>query len=392
MRAERPDRVGRRDQRALDGADLLNAWFDWNEDGDWSDGGTARCGPEWGIQNELIDPASLGEARVAAVTLRFRTGEQPRQFWWRVQVHQGAPVPHAGSAGQATPTVGGETEDYRFDRRAAPSPAPFALECAPEVLAIEHGGNGRLRFDLVGGGGRKLAVTRASMTPIGPVAGLRFRLRSSGARSWTMDVTSAEKHVRDPVLQKAAVRLTVDARVDSSSRKYRGACTVTVAHARRIVIPVRPPRLTPAIRTPSIPVENPTPETARCRARLLLPGRTSAAVQVRCDGAHPKSWSVCAGSTGPRIVSFSQGKRMTCYTVNVARALRCRMPQPSKGILWGTGYLVDKPFGGTVIHVLAGGFGVDGTTIVLIQNWFVYPDGRLGCSQSVPCADACATL
>lgn len=132
------------------GAELyVNAWFDWNRDGDWADGAAGSCGPEWAIQNVRLDPESLGPARIGTVTLRFRAGRVPAQFWWRLQVHAGAPVPHAGGGGQGTPTEGGETEDYFFDRLPQES-GRLRLRCEESFFYVPHGRTTALTFGLMG--------------------------------------------------------------------------------------------------------------------------------------------------------------------------------------------------------------------------------------------------
>ena len=70
-------------RRAAPGAPVyVNAWFDWNQDGDWADGAGGSCGPEWGVQNYLVQPGALDDG-IVTLELRFRAGRVPDQFWWR---------------------------------------------------------------------------------------------------------------------------------------------------------------------------------------------------------------------------------------------------------------------------------------------------------------------
>lgn len=127
----------------------VNAWFDWSQDGDWADGGDSRCGPEWGIQNHPIDRGTLGGANANVLAIRFRAGRVPKEFWWRVQVHTGAPASHGAGAGLAS--GGGETEDSLYS--AAALAPKLGLKCQgrvfrhgksfrPQVLAVRLAGAG----------------------------------------------------------------------------------------------------------------------------------------------------------------------------------------------------------------------------------------------------------
>jgi hypothetical protein len=103
----------------------LNAWFDWNRDGDWNDVLTcslANDTPEWAVQNQTVSVAAAGT--VTLTTPPFRAwhpplgpGDQKPSLWLRVTLSEQRWPPAGLSApiGGIGPTNGyqfGETEDY----------------------------------------------------------------------------------------------------------------------------------------------------------------------------------------------------------------------------------------------------------------------------------------
>lgn len=101
----------------------VNAWFDWNRDGDWDD--TLLCStgspvPEWAVQNQVI-PAGTASGVYTFVTPPFLpwhpTGNMT-PIWMRItlaeQPWQPGTMPGWGGSGPAAGYVYGETEDYYF--------------------------------------------------------------------------------------------------------------------------------------------------------------------------------------------------------------------------------------------------------------------------------------
>lgn len=366
----------------------VNAWFDWNQDGDWADGASGSCGPEWGIQNHRVDAA----AGVAVLELRFRGGRVPDDFWWRVQIHVGAPAPHAGGGGQRIATPG-ETEDRLFSRPRAVVAQRVGYTCAPAAGAIAHGGFQQVNSWLTGTAGRSAAIAKSEATLLGDKEGVQMR---RAGRDWTsVIVRSLERHDRRPIAQTVRVQFDVTAAIEGRLVDFTKTCSVTIWHSARIFPP--PSRQPVRIAVPSAGVAidpaRPTPESAKCRASFVTTKPTSYGIRFRCDGIDVKSISFSAGSLDERVTGFNPNAGSTCRLELGGTAGRCiYSSRRTKGLLLGFGFATDKPLASNRIHILAGGYspGGTGTTIVLLQDWFVFPDGRLECRQQIPRADACA--
>jgi len=107
------------------GTDLwINAWFDWNRDGDWDD--TLDCTDvptlEWAVQNQYLFnlPAGLNRITTRAF-LSWHPEGWPKQIWMRItlseQPWKGGENPGMRGNGGSGPQAGyeiGETEDYYF--------------------------------------------------------------------------------------------------------------------------------------------------------------------------------------------------------------------------------------------------------------------------------------
>lgn len=373
----------------------LNAWFDWNQDGDWADGGTRRCSPEWGIQNMRLDPASFGDDRIAMLTLRFRAGRVPNQFWWRVQVHSGEPVPHLGSGGQTTPTRGGETEDWFFNRlppRRAPSPL---LRCSPLYQVIPHGGSSTVYFKFVRVGDAHIGVLRVQHSDRGPVDGTGIRRRTVRPdQEWAVELRSEARHRRDPRKQEIGIRLDVDALVNGRKRDFWDSCRVVFFHVVRVTPPVKPPQeLKPVQRG----VEKVTPESARCRARFA-PLFTFATVEVRCNGAHARTVSVRVDRAITRYTVRGTTWPGSCGLRNNNLHWYCHFRPNNKGRVIAIDYDVANTYSENVatvnIEVLAGGSDTTpgGTTFVLRQFWSIDRNRQISCRQSIPSSADCPPL
>jgi hypothetical protein len=107
----------------------VNAWFDWNRDGDWND--TLQCpagqpAPEWAVQNQ-----ELGVLIPATYTFRSRSfipyhpTSKPGPIWMRIMLTEekwppAGSVNPPGGSGRPGGYQYGETEDYLFTPLAEP--------------------------------------------------------------------------------------------------------------------------------------------------------------------------------------------------------------------------------------------------------------------------------
>ncbi|MEX2644680.1 MAG: hypothetical protein WD249_00290 [Gaiellaceae bacterium] len=136
------------------------------------------------------------------------------------------------------------------------------------------------------------------------------------------------------------------------------------------------------------------PATARCAARFDF---GTSRLTVRCDGADVKSSSAATG--GPVVsdvrpadsVSAALSRRCEARPVSGSgvTAARCLWNAGNRGKLLSFQFAHDRALGAVTIHVLAGGSGEEGTTIVLRQTW--RPLEGFLCQQSIPQAESCAT-
>ena len=202
----------------------------------------------------------------------------------------------------------------------------------------------------------------------------------------------ATEHVREPRIQMIHVEVSSRVNWPGGTGVASAACPIVIRHAPRIPSEtghqgqLRPSRVSVAVINPN----QPTPESARCRARFVpigfTPGMVGAAggtVDVRCDGTDVKLVSL---GVLPKIGSFASAGR--CET---GSALRCYVRGPNKGRSVRVTVRTDEPFASQRLHVLAGGFGEGGTAIVLLQDFFFQREG-LVCRQQIPRADKCAML
>lgn len=183
----------------------INAWFDWNRDGDWADGSDG-CSPEWAIQNLPVPMEKLSTSPIAVLPIGFTAGKKTKDIWERVTLTLDQPVSDA-SGGSATPYTQGETEDYLIPKGKAkpifPPKEPrdgeeeeleereeeieegrrkkkgrFEVSCAPNPMVIAHGGVATVNFVIADSGKgwifgafdgpSKGKTGGASVTPIKP--------------------------------------------------------------------------------------------------------------------------------------------------------------------------------------------------------------------------------
>jgi hypothetical protein len=183
----------------------VNAWFDWNRDGDWADSSDG-CSPEWAIQNFPVSMDKLNPAGVAVLPIGFTAGKQTRDIWERVTVTLDQPVSDSNGGGSASPYNEGETEDYLIpagkakpfittgkrrrererrreereeerEEKKRKKRGKFKVSCAPDPAVIPHGGVATVKFVIVDSGKgwifgspstQKGPGGKASVTPIKP--------------------------------------------------------------------------------------------------------------------------------------------------------------------------------------------------------------------------------
>jgi len=367
----------------------VNAWFDWNRDGDWADAGNARCGPEWGVQNHRIDRATLRGAAVDVVTIRFRAGALPKEFWWRVQVHVGAPATHDAGAGAAT--AGGETEDSLFS--ALETAPDLRLRCRPGV--VQHGKIKGLwpefAWSLVAPPGLGARLKVSHVRALGPTDGLKV-FWATHADFVDVQIQTKE-HVREPVIQMIHVEVTSRADWPGGTGVARGACPIVIRHAPRIPSETSHQGNLGAARV-SVAVDpvRPDPAKAGCRADFVRDG-LRAEISARCDGVSPKLLTVAPG-TGVIATLRGNPGLGSCGWSPDRRALSCLYPRNARTRVGNLDVVVDRPFVRMTIYITAGGYNERGTTHVLRQDWWLRPDGVYLCSQTIPRAERqrCATI
>ena len=149
----------------------VNAWFDWNRDGDWADP-TDGCAPEWGVRNLPVAASSIGS--VAMLPIKITAGKQVTELWYRVTITLDEVQIDPSGRGRSVPYLYGETEDYLHQGGSAspwiiekPKPPPppeeeetkkekkekeenkpFTVKCVPKVRVIAHGGTASFGFNI----------------------------------------------------------------------------------------------------------------------------------------------------------------------------------------------------------------------------------------------------
>ncbi len=107
------------------GTDLwVNAWFDWNRDGDWDDAFTCPTGvaDEWAVQNQFLFNLPAGTTDINTPSfLPWHSAGDPNEIWMRITLSEdpwkGGENPAMtgnGGSGPAAAYKYGETEDYYF--------------------------------------------------------------------------------------------------------------------------------------------------------------------------------------------------------------------------------------------------------------------------------------
>jgi hypothetical protein len=175
----------------------------------------------------------------------------------------------------------------------------------------------------------------------------------------------------------------------------RARCPLYIAHSKPVARAYRRPKVTaPAIRIVINP-NNPTPQTARCAARMD-DGYDYFRVLTVCRGADIKSTSVWmskepvtvwngSAADWPRTflrrcqARFTGTNALKCYWAggNKGRNLELRVNTPS------------SPGARFQVFILAGGVGEGGTAVVFEQTWYSLGGGQFRCLQTVPYATSC---
>ena len=179
----------------------VNAWFDWNRDGDWGDPSDG-CSPEWAIQNFPVSMDKLSTAGVAVLPIGFTAGKRTQDIWERVTLTLDQPVSNPNGGGSTSPYSQGETEDYLIpagktkpfistrkwrrerewrreerEEKKRKKRGKFKVSCAPDPAVIPHGGVATVKFVIVDNGKgwifgspstQKGPGGKASVTPVKP--------------------------------------------------------------------------------------------------------------------------------------------------------------------------------------------------------------------------------
>jgi hypothetical protein len=156
---------------ALNGTDLspgdltaahtayVNAWFDWNRDGDFADSSDA-CRPEWAVQNLPVNMSALAGDGVAVLPVGFDAGSRVDDIWMRVTLTLDESVVSPSAHGPpGLSYVNGETEDYLLPPKAKPrllkkkkkkdpplKRGKFQVKCKPNPAIVLHGTTAKVKF------------------------------------------------------------------------------------------------------------------------------------------------------------------------------------------------------------------------------------------------------
>ena len=228
---------------ASGGIVYVNAWFDWNRDGDWSDPSDG-CAPEWAVRNMPVAASSIGSATMLPITIT--AGKQVVELWYRVTVTLDQVQIDPSGRGRSIPYSYGETEDYlhqRTIRRGIIIGGPpkgkkrkrkkdkFSVRCVPPVKVIAHGGSATFHFNFVDKGkglifakflgGRSTKFYKLTLLRAGNQRGVpRGFTRAFGFRYQNKQIDPPKR------VQKVQIR----ARFQRGKFVRRALCTVIVVH------------------------------------------------------------------------------------------------------------------------------------------------------------------
>jgi len=121
----------------------LNAWFDWNRDGDWRD--RVRCGrrrvPEYRVQNRPLDLASFAQDPLQAIQVRVMAGRRVENIWQRASLTLDEPFSSPFGKGLFSH---GETEDYLS--LGGDEEESYCSTGAAAFFPVPHGEKVKIRF------------------------------------------------------------------------------------------------------------------------------------------------------------------------------------------------------------------------------------------------------
>lgn len=232
------------------GEAVLNAWFDWNRDGDWAD--ADGCAAEWAIPNLRVRLSELGSDRLGLLPVEIRGGAQVEELWTRFTLTLGQDAVRRDGGGAAQPYTHGETEDIlllpgdgtmafgreRTRRRARSSGAGggFDVTCRPNPDHMLHGRNHIIEFRIRGTGqihaefdDKSGATWKAKALPARDQRGApRGRFLSRAFR-----FTSTRQHTVDEDASPIET-ITVGFTLEQGSQRSHLGCTVIVTHDRKV--------------------------------------------------------------------------------------------------------------------------------------------------------------
>lgn len=220
----------------------VNAWFDWNRDGDWADGSDG-CRAEWAIENLPVDMSALAADGLAVLPISFTAGKGTRDIWYRVTLTLDEPVLDPSSKGPASAYTQGETEDYYVGTARPPvfdgggggggkKKGKFKVTCVPNPALILHGGAAKVRFAIQSSG--KGHIFGSILGKPGAKAGkmklLPKKPQPKGVPpGWTaMDGFSFKSGKVDPPTRVEKVTITFGFRRGNQFQKLK--CAIVIVH------------------------------------------------------------------------------------------------------------------------------------------------------------------
>lgn len=122
-------------KKSTKGTVYLNAWFDFNRDGDWDDS------KEWGVRNFPVK-LKLQKKKVKPYVVRLKAGKRVKNIVMRATVSYKQRM--TGYTGVISK---GEVEDYAPNGMRKKGAKPkYAAYCDPKPLLLKHGKSGQLKI------------------------------------------------------------------------------------------------------------------------------------------------------------------------------------------------------------------------------------------------------
>nr|MBP8305520.1 hypothetical protein [Phycisphaerae bacterium] len=125
---------------------VVNAWFDWNRDGDWDDVLTCEDGTqvqEWAVQNQQVHLTGVGTTTQTSPQFRcwHARPADPQPLWMRITIAErswtplATPLVGTGGSGPSGGYQYGETEDYLLIPTLAPGRKEHDWGDAPDLAS-----------------------------------------------------------------------------------------------------------------------------------------------------------------------------------------------------------------------------------------------------------------